>query len=125
MKLLKPKKFNKTIAKRKLDTLFSLKVRSIGICQLAGTDTIHCGGVLQCCHLIGRGNLFLRWHEWNAISGCAGHHVYYTYHPEAWREQIMKLYPLEYQWLLDNREQKITFNESYFQEKLKELNQSV
>lgn len=34
---------------------------------------------------------------------------------------MARLYPLEYQWLLDNRENKITFNESYYKEKLKEL----
>ena len=121
MKVPKPKKFNKTKAKRKLDTLFSLQTRAIGICQLAGVDKVRCGGVLQCAHIIGRANLFLRWDDRNALSLCAGHHVYYTYHPELWRDRMTMMFPLEYQWLLDNREQKIIFNEVYYKNKLKEL----
>ena len=120
LKFAKKKKWNKTTAKRKLDKLFSLKIRSIGICQLQG-DKIRCGGVLQCCHIIGRANLFLRWHPDNAISACQGHHVWFTYHPEAWRKRMEEMFPMEYQWLLDNREQKITFNEVYYKKKLKEL----
>jgi hypothetical protein len=119
--LSKPTKFNKTKAKNKLDKLFSLSVRSIGICQLAGKDKVHCGGPLQCMHVIGRGNLYLRWDKRNALSGCAGHHVYYTYHPEAWRDLMVKEMPLNYEQLLDEREKKISFNEGYYLEKLKSL----
>ncbi len=121
MKLTKPKKFNKTAAKNKLDRLFSLKIRSIGICQLQGVDHIRCSNVLQCAHVIGRANLFLRWDERNALSLCSGHHCWYTYNPEAWRKLMARLCPLEYQWLLDNRQNKITFNEVYYREKLKAL----
>ena len=118
--LPKPKKFNRTKAKRKLDKLFSLKIRSLGYCNLNGWDTIHCGGPLQTLHIIGRGNLFLRWDERNAICGCAGHHVYYTYHPEEWRQLMLQFSP-DYEKLLQEREKKITFNEVYYKKKLAEL----
>ena len=116
----KPKKFNKTKAKNKLDKLFSLKVRSLGYCMFRGSDDITCGGVLQAAHVIGRGNLFLRWNPKNAICICAGHHVWYTFHPEAWRE-MMETFHEPYDWLLAHRNEKIKFNEIYFTEKLKEM----
>ena len=121
VKFAKPEKFNKTKSKRELDKLFSLAVRSCGRCELQGMYFIHCGGNLQCMHIIGRGNLYLRWNRSNAICGCAGHHVYYTYHPEAWRELLIKMFPHKYPLLLESRNEKITFNETYYKEKLVEL----
>lgn len=117
----KPKKFKKTAAINKLDKLFSLKVRSMGQCFLRGMDKVNCGGPLQCAHVIGRGNKYLRWHSYNGLCLCAGHHVYYTYHPEAWREIMMKTYKPHYTWLLAHKETTITFNELYYKQKLSEL----
>jgi len=117
----KGKKFNKTKAKRKLDKLFSLKIRSYGKCLLAkGFDKVHCGGQLQTAHIIGRSNLRLRWDLGNAWCICAGHHIYYTYHPEDWRDLLTAHYP-HYKWLLEHRNETIKFNEQYYLEKLKEL----
>lgn len=79
---------NRTSLKAKADKLFSLKVRERGYCELAGLDKVKCGGVLQSAHIIGRANHRLRWEEANALCLCAGHHVYYTHNPEAWREII-------------------------------------
>lgn len=121
LKFPKPKKFNKTRAKRHLDKLFSLKVREHRICALWNVDGIKCSSVLQCAHVIGRANLYLRWNKLNALCICSGHHVYYTYHPEAWRELMQRWYGIEYQILLDERNKKITFNEVFYKEKLKEL----
>lgn len=121
MKFEKPKKFNKTKAKNKLDKIFSLLVRSVGQCELAGEDKIKCGGCLQCAHIIGRGNLFLRWNRLNALCICAGHHVYYTYHPEAWRELMIKVNPINYPKLLKAQNNKIKFNEVFFQDMEREL----
>jgi hypothetical protein len=116
----KKKKWNKTTAKNKLDKLFSLKVREFGRCYLQGKDHVNCGGVLQTAHIIGRGNLFLRWDFRNALCICSGHHVYYTYHPEFWRSMMVK-YVKEYTGLLKDQQKKITFNQVFYEEKLKEL----
>ena len=116
----KPKKFNKTTAKNKLDKLFSLKIRARGN-QLEGKDTIKSGGNLQCLHIFGRANLRLRWEPRNAICGDAGHHIYYTYHPMEWYSLITKYFGEELKWLEAHRNEKIKFNELYYIEKLNEL----
>lgn len=118
----KKKKWNKTKAKNKLDKLFSATVRTISVCEMQGLDKIRCSSVLQCAHIIGRANLFLRWDDRNAICLCSGHHVFYTYHPEAWRDMMSKEpFKKDYTWLLAHRNEKITFNKTYYEEKLKEL----
>ena len=81
MELKKPKKANKSKLKRKLDTLFSLHVRSHGRCELQGLDKIKCSQVLQCMHIVGRANYRLRWDNNNVLCGCSGHHVFYGFHP--------------------------------------------
>ena len=120
-KIKSVQKFNRTKAKNKLDKLFSLRIRSVGKCQLAGLDNVRCSQVLQCAHIIGRANLFLRWNPFNALSLCSGHHIYYTYHPEGWRGMMQKFYNESYVWLLQNMNEKIKFNEQYYLQKLKEL----
>ncbi len=72
-------------AKREADKAFSLYIRSRdGRCMLAGLDKVRCGGVLQCMHLRTRGDYGLRYDEVNALTGCQGHHVFYTNHPSDW-----------------------------------------
>ena len=75
---------------RKLDKLFSLKVREKGYCELKGKDTIRCGGVLQCAHITTRSRKALRWDFNNAICICSGHHVWYTKNPDSWVKIIGK-----------------------------------
>jgi len=85
--------------KAKCDKLFSLKVRSIGICQLAGKDHVRCGGMLQCAHIDTRGKHAIRWNPKNALCICAGHHVYYTNNPKMWDMIIENLFPDKYKFV--------------------------
>lgn len=66
------------------DDLCRALVRGRGYCEAAGLDKVRCNGMLQWCHIVGRGNKRLRWETWNALCMCQGHHVYYTHHPEEW-----------------------------------------
>src|SRR3990167_8233501 len=75
---------------KKLDRLFSLKVREIGHCQLQGKDTIRCSTQLQCAHITTRGRKALRWDFNNAICICSGHHIWFTKNPNDWVNIIMK-----------------------------------
>lgn len=72
----------KTHSHQEADRLFSLAVRSVGVCQIA-TQT-PCRGSLQCCHLISRRYHAVRWDRRNAVAGCAAHHQYWTAHPLEW-----------------------------------------
>ena len=78
--------------KRKCDKLWSLIVRHGGGCELAGKDHVRCGGVLQAMHNFGRGHAGVRHELWNGTRGCAGHHVWYTHHPEAWTAVLVGLW---------------------------------
>ncbi len=90
---------------KKLDKLFSLKVRARGWCQLQGKDRIRCSTVLQCAHIIGRGRHIIRWNERNALCLCSGHHVYYTNHPLEWHEMMLRFYPEQYEDMSNMREE--------------------
>lgn len=101
IKTRKPRRV-RTERQKKLDLadkLFSLLIRKVGYCQLAGKDKIRCGGGLQCMHVITRGNKGIRWDPANAICGCAGHHVYYTHNPEAWRDFMSTNFPEEWEYV--------------------------
>lgn len=89
--------------KDKADRLFSLKIREIGYCELAGKDTIHCGGGLQCAHIETRGAHGIRWNELNAVCLCAGHHVYYTNNPNAWDKIVVQEFPVKWAFVEENR----------------------
>lgn len=97
------RKVSRKSQKTKADKLFSLKIRSIGKCQLAGLDQITCGGNLQCMHVLGRANHALRWSEENALSGCQAHHVFYTNHPWEFQELIREEFPIKYAYVNKNR----------------------
>lgn len=65
------KKYQKSERKRwikKLDTVFSLLIRSEGRCRRCGKDnrTVK----LDCSHIVGRANLAVRWDELNAKALC-------------------------------------------------------
>lgn len=96
-----------TSAKKKLklkaDKLFSLKTRSIGYCELAGKDTIRCGGNLQCAHIETRGAHAIRWNDMNALCLCAGHHVYYTNNPREWDLQVALWFPDKWKYVEKHR----------------------
>lgn len=44
-------------------------------------------------HIRGRGNWGIRYDLQNGVGGCAGHHVYYTYHDAEWNCLVEKLWP--------------------------------
>lgn len=69
--------------KRRADRLFSEKIRSRSVCELAGT-VIKCGGPLQCAHILSRRYHAIRWDEQNALCLCRDHHVYFTHRPFEW-----------------------------------------
>ena len=76
------------------DTLFSRYIRDRdGSCQAYGFTPLDCSGRLQCCHILGRGELILRTDERNAITMCQAHHVYYTHRPAEWLDFIDSEYP--------------------------------
>jgi hypothetical protein len=93
--LAKPKKKpSKTALKAKCDTLASKYYRAFTpYCELAGRDTITCGGGLQWAHIIGRANLRLRYEPFNNLILCAGHHRWYGLHPIDWVRILEREYP--------------------------------
>lgn len=68
------RKQNKTALKKKLDKLFSEKIRSLGFCQKCGTTRN-----LQCAHIFSRKNLSIRWDEENAVCLCLKDHLYWAH----------------------------------------------
>lgn len=107
LKLAKPKKINKTRLKRKADSLFSLKVRSIGYCQAEGKMKGKCGGSLQCCHIQGRANYRLRWDEHNVLSMCAGHHRLSHTYPLDFVEMVMTYYPEKWAYVMKHKNETV------------------
>lgn len=103
LEIPKPKKVKKCTLLRKADKLFSIIVRSRGVCELKGLDSVRCGGVLQTMHIVGRANRRLRWDFKNVICGCSGHHVYYTFHPEDFRELMALHFPEHIEYIVDHR----------------------
>lgn len=76
------------------DAAFSKYIRSRdGMCLAAGFDGRDCKGNLQCCHIIGRGELAIRTDPDNAVTMCASHHVYYTHNPGQWLDFVERRWP--------------------------------
>lgn len=67
--------------KAKADRLFSIAVRSVGLCE---SGRIEHKGPLQCAHGFSRRYLATRWTRENAFCLCAGCHVFYTHRPLEW-----------------------------------------
>lgn len=80
----KPQKSKRKYSQRLADKYFSLLVRSRGECEAKGKDGIHCGGPLQCAHIVTRANKRLRYDENAVLCICAGHHRWYTTHNADW-----------------------------------------
>ena len=114
LKYSKPKKVNKSTLKKRCDTLFSLRIRSVGQCVAPVVDCKH-GGQLQCAHIITRWNLRLRWDEMNAICLCAGHHRFYTTRPLEWAELIKTYFPKQYTYVMAHKQElnEETLDETY------------
>jgi hypothetical protein len=56
---------------KKLDTLWSQKIRSIGHCEVCGET-----GYLNAHHIIGRLNKIVRWDLKNGVCLCSGCHTF-------------------------------------------------
>jgi len=94
MKKKKVKKINKSALKKKCDSLFGAKIRSIGYCQAEGRTKIKCGGSLQCAHIVPRNVLRLRWNENNCLCLCASHHIIHFHrNPLSFIEFVAEYYP--------------------------------
>jgi hypothetical protein len=79
---------SKSAQRKACDVAFSLWVRSIGVCEAAGEGN-GCKGNLQCAHVLTRGYSTIRWDPRNALSLCAGHHIFYTHRPAEWRSFVI------------------------------------
>lgn len=80
----KAKKRKKSERKRLIDEcdrLFSLWVRSVGMCE---SPRLEHTPDLQCAHGFSRSYKAVRWDRRQAWSLCRGCHVYYTFHPIEW-----------------------------------------
>lgn len=89
--------------KKRADALFSINVRQYGQCQLRGLDKVKCSSVLQCAHIETRGNMALRYDQQNALCICAGHHIWYTYHPTAFNELILEFFPSQWKYVEEHK----------------------
>lgn len=50
----------------------------------------HCGnGTTDCAHIVTRGRWPTRWDPDNAVGLCRPCHVYFTDHPDLWREWVL------------------------------------
>jgi hypothetical protein len=63
------------ITKRKLDKLWSEKVREKGRCEVDGCNS----KTLHAHHVFGRRNYGVRWDLDNGVCLCAGHHKFYSH----------------------------------------------
>ena len=116
MKFPKVKKIKKSTLRNKADSLFSKHIRSLGLCKLRGRDKIRCSQVLQCMHIITRGNTTLRYNPLNAVCGCSGHHVYYTNHPDEWVMLVQREWPDAWKILQAERTVKTKKTEDLYRE---------
>jgi hypothetical protein len=82
------KQSSRSAQRKACDKAFSLWVRSIGVCEAAGTR-FECKGALQCAHVLTRGYSSIRWFPGNALSLCQGHHMYWTHRPSEWESFIV------------------------------------
>ena len=79
-------------AKKQAIANLSAEVRSLGVCQLAGMDTVRCGGVLQAAHIFPKGAYpRIKFDRENLLCICAGHHRYYTERWPDWRAIVIRL----------------------------------
>ena len=109
MKFPKPKKkVKKGTLKRKADNLFSKYLRAkIPYCQAEGKTICKCGGPLQLCHIITRGNLRLRYDENNCLVMCAGCHRFFTSRPFEFTEFVLTYYLEKFTYVMNHKEEKV------------------
>lgn len=97
---LKKQKVSKSRLIKKLDMLFSKKIRERdGACLRCGKS-----GNLQCAHLISRTYKHLRWNERNCITLCYACHIHWSHrNPLEFSEWLQKVLPENYNYVLQER----------------------
>lgn len=72
---------------RDADRLWGQIVRSVGRCEICGTDQR-----LQAAHGFSRRYRNTRWLTINGFCLCASHHVYYTHRPLEWDAYLRRVW---------------------------------
>jgi len=100
-----------------LDREYSVLVRSKGFCEKCGKEE-----GLQCCHIIPRTNMTLRWDIFNAISMCMRCHLFWQHkNPLEFTEWFEKKYPARYLYLMENRNKIIKRTKEDYEEIFKNI----
>jgi hypothetical protein len=90
----RPKDRPKQDFMKRADKAFSLFIRARdGGCMAAGAMGVTCSGNLQCCHIIGRGELSIRVNPLNAIAMCQAHHMFFTPRIATWHDFVDIRFP--------------------------------
>ena len=113
---VKPKKVKKSTLRNKADKLFSIYIRSFGLCEAMGITNVRCGGSLQCAHITTRGVTALRFDPMNALCLCAGHHRFWTHHPLEWVEFLWKYCPDRLKYVMKHKNDKVKKTEDLYRE---------
>ena len=73
---------------RKADVIFSklVRTRSNWTCESCGIDKSCEPETFDCCHIMGRRSVALRWHPDNALGMCRKCHMFFTEHPFDWSD---------------------------------------
>ncbi len=76
------------IRRKKADIIFSKLVRdrSNWTCEHCHVDKSCEPETFDCCHIMGRRSVGLRWHPDNAIGMCRKCHIWFTGHPFDWSD---------------------------------------
>lgn len=106
---------------KKLDDIWSLKVRSNGKCEICGKLNKDCQ--LHPHHFYGRANRSTRWLLKNGICLCASHHALglWSAHksPEWFRDEIIKV--RGEQWLKDLKKRSVKIWQGTYEQVIKHL----
>jgi 5-methylcytosine-specific restriction endonuclease McrA len=101
--VVKKKIYSVKYWKNKLDKIFSLMVRSHGVCEMCGKSgpNVH----LQAAHVITRSNLRLRWDFRNVMTLCAGCHLFWHKNPLESINWFNGVYPERAKYVLEHKDE--------------------
>lgn len=81
--------------KKQADIIFSKIIRARGACERCSSTN-----KLQCAHVIGRRNLYLRWDEMNALCLCYRCHIHWMHkQPLEFSEWFRTMFPANFSYL--------------------------
>lgn len=110
MKKTAKKKKLKTVRwlKKKLDTVFSIYIRSTAADQYGQAECYTCGLVapwkqLQCGHYLRRSRLFTRWEPKNCRVQCYRCNIILKGNYEEFADRLMQEDPSEWEWLMGTK----------------------